>query len=329
MSAVVNVQQDRTRRLGASEVAVALGISPWEPPLSLWLRLTGRQAPKVSTEPMEWGNKLEGVIRGEYVERHKVNVFVPKESVIHPVLSYLGATPDGIVLDGDDAGREFWKHDLQIKAPGAYQLGRWGTPDEPEVPSEIVVQVAIEMACCDLPYADVVALIGGNVYVERRVERDADLEADLLAGIEEFWKLVETDTPPAVDGSDAYSEYLKKRLEKKTGTLEATEPMEALIGRWREVEQALKGNETERELVRNLVMAEMDKHSASSVMSKHGRIYMQAGRVDYDDKALAQELCNRLQLRGEAIDFAAERERFKKTGNPFPKRPNAWTAKGK
>lgn len=329
MTAVVNVQQNRTRRLGASEVAIALGISPWEPPLSLWLRLTGRQPPKVSTEPMEWGNKLEGVIRGEYCERHKVNVYVPKESILHPTIPALGATPDGIVLDGDDAGRERWKHVVQIKAPGAYQLARWGTPDNPETPSEIVVQVAIEMACTDLPYADVVALIGGNVYVERRIERDLELEADLLAGIEEFWKLVETDTPPAIDGSDAYSDYLKGRLAKKQGQIEATQALEALIRRWREIESALKKTEDERELVRNLVMAEMDSAGASVVMSTHGRIYMQAGRVDYDDKALAQDLCNRLQLRGEAVDLAAERDRFKKVGKPFPKRPNNWTAKGK
>lgn len=323
MTSIVSVEQVRNRRLGASEVAACLGISPYEPPISVWCRLTGRAVPRVESEPMYWGSRLESIVRSEYVERHKVNVLVPKTSTLHPTIPYLGATSDGIVLDGDR-----WVHGLQIKAPGFHQLSRWGTSDDPETPVEIITQVAAEMACCGFPFVDVAALIGGQTYVERRVHRDAELEADILTGVEEFMRLVDSDTPPAVDGSDAYTQHLKAKLKRREDIVTATPRAETLAEGWKQCEVEIKRLSGERDHLRNMFLAEMVAKGAQKMRTAIGVVSASENEGKRDWKALAIDLSIQLGLRGVPVDLDEEVKRFTTEaaeGKWTLRRPQNWT----
>lgn len=328
MTAVVKVKQRRGDRLGASDAPVVLGLVPGRGPINVWLRMTGREVSEPPTELMEFGTDLEPVIRAKYVNRTGHEVYVPSESLMHPTCDFLQATPDGICLSRPFAGegippRELWSHGLEVKAPKARQRPDWGD-DETTVPDRVLVQVMCQLSVMELPFSDAAAEIDRE-YVQRRVTRDLSLEGDILTALEDFWKHVKNDTPPPVDETESYAEYLRKKLERASQTMEATPELEAVLDDWHHGEVAMKQAKAVCDLSKNQVMAAMVERNATRVMSTHGPIYMQSGRVTYDDKALAQDLCTRLQLRGEPIDFNAERERFRKQGDAFPRRPNGWT----
>lgn len=327
MTAVVKVKQRRADRLGASDAPVVLNFIGSKSPMDVWLRITGRVPPDPANDAMQFGTEYEPIIRGRYVNLTHTRVWVPSESLLHPSLDFLQATPDGvcirdIVPDSSDlTAPENWSHGLEVKAPRARQRPDWG---DSTVPQHVLVQVAVQMAVTGLPFTDVVAEIDRE-YIQRRVHRDAELEATVLEGLANFWGYVKRDTPPPIDASESYGNHLRKKLADATETIDASPEIAAVCERWKQAEIDLKNAKERIDLAKNHVMAAMLPANAGCVLTPIGRIYMQAGKVDYDDKAFAQELCNRLQLRGEAVDFDAERQRFRKQGNPFPRRPNAWT----
>src|SRR5690606_16478471 len=65
----------RKRGIGASDAAAAVGLSPYQSPLELWLIKTGRDAqlPKLDADndnsPLYWGNVLEPIVAKHYSKR--------------------------------------------------------------------------------------------------------------------------------------------------------------------------------------------------------------------------------------------------------------------
>ena len=65
----------RKQGIGASDAAAAVGVSPYQSPLELWLVKTGRDGdmPKVDpndeSSPMYWGNVLEPIVAQHYSRR--------------------------------------------------------------------------------------------------------------------------------------------------------------------------------------------------------------------------------------------------------------------
>lgn len=329
-SAVVSVRQRRADRLGASDAPVVLGFVPTKGPINTWLRITGRQKDDTQNDAMMFGTAYEPIIRGHYVNRMGCRVWVPAESLLHPSLPFLQATPDGIVIrqDAPDVAdltqREHWSHGLEVKAPRARQRQEWGDEDSQLVPQHVVVQVVVQMSVLDLPFVDI-AVECDRDYIQRRVHRDRDLEDDVLTALDEFWGYVKRDIPPPVDSTESYADYLKGKLAKAAQIIEATPAMERVVEDWADAEVKLKQAKDKCDLLKNTVMAELVAHDAVKMKTTRGPIVMQSGRVTYDDKSLAQDFCNRLQLRGEVVNFDDERQRYAKQGTPFPRRPVSWT----
>ena len=63
--------QIRQQGIGSSDAAVAIGLSPYKSPLSLWLEKTHRKAPDdlSEKEAVIWGTVLEPVLASVYAER--------------------------------------------------------------------------------------------------------------------------------------------------------------------------------------------------------------------------------------------------------------------
>lgn len=325
MTSVVAVKQRRAGLLGASDAPTVLGLVPGKGPINVWLRFTGRAGDEPPNEMMEFGTAYEPVIRSKYVERTGSHVWVPSESIVHPEHP-IQATPDGVVLRTmtDAPTRADWSHALEIKAPKSRSRPDWGDDYAPTVPPRVLAQVAVQLAVLDLPYADVAAEIDRE-YVQRRVERDLDLEQEIVGALLEFWQCVVTDSPPAVDETESYASYLRKKLEKAAQRVQATPEMNALAGRWRELEADIKRRTVERDLVKNMFMEQMATHSALAVDTEHGPIRLVDGRVTNDYEALAKDFATRLQLRGEVVDLNEEKKRFQTQGAPYPRRPNNWS----
>ena len=201
MTAIVKVQQRLGGGLGASQVAAALGLSPWKAPIVLWQEMCGLIPPSQAGEPAEWGTKLEPLIRAEFVERHGVDVEVPRESMFHPEVPWARCTPDGYILKAqadDEVGPLHLRRVslLECKAPGLRQADAW--IDGTTIPDYYVCQAVWSMWITGLRRVDFAVLLGGQRYFEIPLHHDAELEADIVTSATEFWGHVQSQSPPRV-----------------------------------------------------------------------------------------------------------------------------------
>lgn len=328
MSAVVAVRQVIGEGLGASEVAAALGISRWKAPITLWLEKTGRATPTLAGEPAYWGTKIEPIIRAEYVERHRVEVRVPRQSEFHPHVPWARATVDGYVYAPSQTGELVRSHSLECKTVGLRLADDWGTDDAREVPDYYLVQAVWQMYVTGVRRVDFAVLLGQH-YFEVPVLHDPALEADVVEGVTAFWQLVEQDRAPEADETEAHAKYLLARIKERERVIDAPHDVESLVEKWREVVRASKALEIEEARIKNRILERAVEIGAGKLKTNCGRIGVSRpgtqSRTDY--KALATDLANRLQLRGEIIDIDAEIARVTTTTptDGSLRRPNNWT----
>jgi len=327
VTAVVKVSQRLGGGLGASEVAAALGLSPWKAPIVLWQELCGLLPRTNAGEAAEWGTKLEPLIRAEYVERHGVDVEIPRASVYHPEVPWARATPDGYILKriaNDEVGDLELRRDgiLECKAPGLRMADHWGDEDEPKVPDYYVVQAVWSMWVTGQQRTDFAVLLGGQHYFEVPLVRDYELENDVVAAATEFWGHVQSRVPPPVDASDSHADYLKKKLSRASETIEATPEIDLLVGEWREQVCAAKRIKDQIKLTSNRVLAQMDMLAARRLSTTHGPIVLYPPTAKRNWKALAEHYATRL-----GADVDADIGPFTKQEADSGKlrRPNFWT----
>lgn len=211
--------EQRKGKIGASNAAAILGMSPYRGPMDEWLRLTGREVEAPRSPALEeaamWGHRIEGPLCDDYSTRHGVHVRT-SGTIVHPTIPWLLATPDRLVYTSPQA-RGAPRALLQAKNRSWHLRNQWGPSGSDDIPDEVRCQVVVEIAVASafyetsLPYADVVALVGGNSGREYRVIRDMDTEYNVLGLLQEFWdRCVVADQPPDIDGSHGWEAYLQR-----------------------------------------------------------------------------------------------------------------------
>ena len=120
----------------------------------------------------------------------------------HPEYPFMLANVDRLVFDTD---QHEWGI-LEVKNLGEYAKDDWTDGAIPEMYS---IQVMHYMAVCDLQFAWLAPLIGGNKLRPVKVERDERLIKNLIRIESDFWQLVESRTPPPIDDSEDAARVLK------------------------------------------------------------------------------------------------------------------------
>ncbi|MDO2949066.1 YqaJ viral recombinase family protein [Aeromonas simiae] len=184
----------RQQGIGSSDAAVAVGLSPYKSPLSLWLEKTGRKQPEdlSSKEAVTWGTILEPVLATVYAQRTGRKVRRVNAVLQHPEHPHLLAN-----LDREVIGLPEGPGILEIKTASYHSGPQW----EESVPVAYQCQVLHQLAVTGHAWADVAVLIGGQDFRIYRIERDDNKIADLLAREADFWRCVEQDIQPEPDGS--------------------------------------------------------------------------------------------------------------------------------
>ncbi len=248
--------------IGASEVAAIAGLNPYCSPWDVWLKKTGQAPEEPGNENMEWGLRLEPAIRQKYVDETGHNVLVPTESMFHRETKWARATPDGIGLRGAD-----WTHLVQCKNVGGWVEKAWSAAP----PVYVQLQEMWEMFVTGLARADVAVLIGGNQFRIYTVHRDQKQIDDLVTIADDFWRKVESRTPPPIDASDACADHFRARIPKADAVdLVADGPTEELFALWRSKCAEAKRLEGEIETIRNSVLASLADAQADRITSTIG-----------------------------------------------------------
>lgn len=126
----------RDTRIGASDVPIILGVSPWSTPRKLWERKQHLTAPTPVNDAMKRGTELEPVIRAQ--AELKFAVALEPFVIQHPHHEFLFASLDG------------WDRDANIvhefKAPNqtVHAMAQNG-----EIPEYYLLQVQVQMMVAD------------------------------------------------------------------------------------------------------------------------------------------------------------------------------------
>lgn len=155
--------EERRKRLGASDVAAVLGLSPWRSAYEVWLEKTGRLEQWNGNAATRAGTRLESAVLDHAEEDLGVKLF---RNVLVKTDGPLSAT-----LDAQDRTENVPVEAKTSGIVGPVQ-GRWGDVDTDEVPEVYLVQLCVQMLVTDAEMAYLYALLGGRGIIRYRVQRD-------------------------------------------------------------------------------------------------------------------------------------------------------------
>lgn len=177
--------------IGGSDAAVIMGLNSYKSPYQLWMEKTGQaEAPDLSgNQRIYWGVKNEPNVADWFMEDtgKKVKRLGTLQSREYP---FMLANVDRTII-GENAG-------LEIKTAGVSQAKKWKGD---EIPDAYYCQCLHYLAVTGADRWYIAVLIGGNEALYKVVERNEDDIKALIEAEADFWHLVETKTPPPVDGS--------------------------------------------------------------------------------------------------------------------------------
>lgn len=210
--------------IGGSDAGTICGVNKYKSPYALWAeksRLVGRD---FAGDAAKWGHRLEPVVAAAYAEDHN------KAIVSWPVLirslehSFMFANVDSWVVEPSEqfpvgVVTEWRSSDapegiqaiLEVKTTGIASPGtahQWKNDAIPESYQLQTVHYGVVTGVHNIVFA---ALLAGQGLVVREPEWDAEMAENLIAVEGQFWDLVQSGQPPALDGSDATESALSEQ----------------------------------------------------------------------------------------------------------------------
>lgn len=208
----------RKAGIGGSDASTVLGINKYRTPLTMWLEKTGRMNPPdlSGRESVEWGNRLEASIRSKFAEMHpEFEVSEFNASLVNKDRPWAHANLDGKIRDKDGNYGI-----LEIKTVGKRRESDWADG----VPDYYLAQVTHYMSVTGWRFTYVAALIGGQHYVEYRVDWDDDDVAFVSERVDEFWNdYVMAGVMPEAMGTSDESEAAFEMNKSGEGNARVTE----------------------------------------------------------------------------------------------------------
>lgn len=205
----------RRRFFTASDSPALLGVHPYRTLFDVWCEKTGRLDSDADDDApqLERGRLMEPIAIAKLRKARpawtvEANEIGAGGCIIVDESSRMAATLDTFVID-PERGRGT----VQIKSVEPFAFRRsWAAEGEPQPPIHVAVQTTTEAHLARLPWAAAAALVVGHG-IDLHV-LDVPLVPALVTRLEdavgEFWRLVETDTPPAPLDYDRDGDLLRK-----------------------------------------------------------------------------------------------------------------------
>lgn len=216
---------DRRKAITATDAAQVVGVSRYGGPMEIYLDKVGLKPETVANEAMQAGNWFQKPILDWYADRLGV-------AIVHePEFTFIRSAEMSRIGASLDARRIFHAQtvDYDGRPIDAKNIGRpkeeeWGENGSDQIPLHYAVQLVVQMYVTRTVRADLAVLFRGQELRVYTLNRDAELEADIVERCQQFWNTyVETQTPPPVDGSASWTDYLKRTFRSHSDvTLRAT-----------------------------------------------------------------------------------------------------------
>lgn len=247
---------------GGSDVAAICGLSPFETPLGVWMRKTGKTPPIEENEHMRFGKRMEPVLIQMFYDR------VGRAAL--PINQVWQSTNHAWMIASPDAQIKSQNQLIEFKTHKAYANRYWG-PDTASDSAMCQLQWYLAVSGYEGGYC--CALIGGDVekFYFPYFESDKEVQSQLIERVEKFMDLVRADTPPEVSADDSknISKIIRQTTPAELSDLTATHS--ELMERYKNataIHDALKAQweESEREMkrIKNQFLA--DSNGAGTIL---------------------------------------------------------------
>lgn len=190
--------------LTSTDAAALFGLSPYKTPFELWHeKKAGAPVEIDQNDRMLWGSRLQDAIAAGIADDQGL-VIRPMREYVRLQGQRVGSSFDFEiegVLPRSPFARHFEQHGpgiLEIKNVDwlAFRNG-WVVDDGfIEAPPHIEIQTQHQQLVAGREWSIIGALVGGNRYELLHRGADHDVHAGILAKAAEFWRSIDTNTPP-------------------------------------------------------------------------------------------------------------------------------------
>jgi len=276
-------------KIGGSDIAAIVGLSPWRSPWDVWDRIVHHRDGAPSSERMRWGHLLEPVVAAEWSRRFddSCSDWTRGECQSFERWPWLRAT-----VDYFDPHREWI---LEVKTTAAHGRHRWGASRSDDIPEHYACQVQAYLKALDYPIAHVAVLFGGQELEAFTVRRDRDVGDMLFEAAEQFWtEHVLTGEPPPPDGSPACRRYFERKRPSSKTVRPATDIETELAVELRDVKARISELGERKSEIENRILGELGE--TYGIEGAFGRITagLSKGRETVDWKGVRGELVDLL-----------------------------------
>ncbi len=229
----------RKQSVGASDVAVLLGLNPYKTAYQLWEeKILPGPPPEEENDAIHFGRKLEETVAQEYAERSGRKILRDNRIRIHPECDFFTCNLDRVILPANGEGRGV----LECKTASGFAVKSW----EAEIPPMYYTQVQAQLAITGYTWGVLALLVDGRKYAQFAIERDDKFIRSLIAIVDDFWRtnVLAKVPPPAV-----VSDY--ERVMSQEGLIVNAAP--EVVSAWtqllrvRKDKKELEGNEEQLE----------------------------------------------------------------------------------
>jgi len=135
------------------------------------------------------------------------------------------------------------------------------------VPQKYILQLQNYLSVTGYNGAYIAALIGGNSFQWKYIERDEELISMLIRYERDFWAHVEDDVPPDMDGSDACVKFLNRRYPNSVASSKIQLPDSAagLILQYNETSEQLDKLTEQKQKAANMLKQMLGEHETGTI----------------------------------------------------------------
>ena len=185
----------RSRQLGvgASEIAVLFGLSPWQTLEELWQEKVYGCEFDPGSELFHWGHTMEPVIAAEFTRRTGQEVALPPEMIMVGTKNHYRASLDRVVIENGEAIAALELKNLNDSRYGEYKAGG------PSV--GYLLQLQYQMAVAGLDHGYLAVMFGGQRWACWRVLASPSVQKEIFNRVDDFWSYVQSkERPPKTLG---------------------------------------------------------------------------------------------------------------------------------
>lgn len=271
----------RQSGIGGSDASCIAGLNPWKSSIELYREKKEENPKENKTLRTELGNRQEGLVAELFTE--ETGLKVRKVNGILQNDKYPFALAD---IDRAIVGEKAF---LECKTTNSYALKEW----EEGVPAHYEIQCLHYMAITGATHCYIAALIGNSDFIWYKIERDQETIDYLMKIEKDFWENnILKNVVPLPDGSDAYSEYLKKKYDKSNGQaieLHLFEDGKEKLNRYDEIVADIKVLEVEKKTIEQEIQLQMEEFEVATVGDRK-ITWKTSSRNTIDSKKLKAEM---------------------------------------